>query len=244
MRRARPTRPASTSRASRPAACWKTPGERIVEILGGNPSDLHPDRLIFTSSGTEANNLALLGIARAGGDQPGQLVISAIEHASVIQPAEHLLEHGWRLDTLGVGADGVVRPEQFAALLGPQTRLASVMLGNHETGVLQPVGELAAICNDAGVPLHTDAVAAAGKLSLDFRRLGVAAMSIAAHKFGGPPGIAALLVRHDLRLAADPLRRPSARGPAAGNRASRSGRRHGHGTRALAARTRGESCKA
>ena len=174
--------------------------QRIAEILGGNLGDLHPDRLIFTSSGTEANNLALLGIAQAGGDQPGQLVISAIEHASIIQPAEHLLEQGWRLDTLGVDAEGVVCPKQFATLVGPQTRLASVMLGNHETGVLQPVGELAAICNDAGVPLHTDAVAAAGKLPLNFRRLDVAAMSIAAHKFGGPPGIAALLVRHDVRL--------------------------------------------
>ncbi len=183
--------------------------QRIAEILGGNLGNLEPDRLIFTSSGTEANNLAILGIARSGngndsgsdsGDGGGQIVISAIEHASVIEPAEHLLERGFRLDTLGVTGDGVVRVEQLAPLLGPRTRLVSVMLGNHETGVLQPVAELAAVCNQAGVPLHSDAVAVAGKLPIDFRRLGLAAMSVAAHKFQGPVGIAALLVRHDIAM--------------------------------------------
>ena len=193
--------------------------QRIAEVLGGNLGNLEPDRLIFTSSGTEANNLAILGIAPSGngdngddsgsesgadsdrdGDSGGQIVISAIEHASVIEPAEHLLERGFRLDTLGVTGDGVVRVEQLAPLLGPPTRLVSVMLGNHETGVLQPVAELAALCNRAGVPLHSDAVAVAGKLRIDFRRLGLAAMSVAAHKFQGPVGIAALLVRHGVVL--------------------------------------------
>ena len=172
---------------------------RIADILGGSLSGPQPDRLIFTSSGTEANNLAMLGIGLARGAS-GQIVISAIEHASVIGPAEHLLERGFRLDTLGVSGDGVVGVEQLSPLLGPQTRLVSAILGNHETGVLQPVAELAALCNQAGVPLHSDAVAVAGKLPLDFRRLGLAAMSIAAHKFGGPLGIAALLVRHDVAL--------------------------------------------
>jgi cysteine desulfurase len=182
--------------------------DRIAQVLGGNTTDLKPDRLIFTASGTEANNLAILGIAgssprgRTPG-QGGQIVISAIEHASVIAPAEHLLEQGFRLDTLGPTADGVVCTEQLPPLLTPQTRLVSVMLGNHETGVLQPVAALAAVCNQAGVPLHSDAVAAAGKLPIHFRRLGLAAMSIAAHKFQGPPGIAALLLRHD--VAVEPL---------------------------------------
>ena len=127
-------------------------------------------------------------------------MISAIEHASVIGPAEHLLEQGWRLDTLGVSKDGVVATERLAALLGPRTRLVSVMLGNHETGVLQPVAELAALASHVGVPLHTDAVAVAGKLPIHFHRLGVAAMTVAAHKFGGPLGIAALLVRHGVEM--------------------------------------------
>ena len=127
-------------------------------------------------------------------------MISAIEHASVIGPAEHLLEQGWRLDTLGRECRRGRRKPAAGGLLGPRTRLVSVMLGNHETGVLQPVGELAALASDAGVPLHTDAVAVAGKLPIHFRRLGVAAMTVAAHKFGGPLGIAALLVRHGVEV--------------------------------------------
>jgi len=169
--------------------------ERIAEILGADLTGNRPDRLIFTSSATEANNLALLGIARAYQTGPGQVIISAVEHSSVIEPAEHLLEQGFRLDTVGVTPQGVVRVDQFASLLGEKTRVVSVTLGNHDTGVLQPVAELAALSNAAHVPLHTDAAQVAGKLPVHFRRLGVAAMSIGAHKFRGPLGIGALIVR-------------------------------------------------
>ena len=170
--------------------------EAIAGILGVDLAGPKPDRLIFTSGGTEANSLAVLGISQAVGDsQAGRVIVSAIEHASVIEPAEHLLEAGWRLDTLGVGSDGVVCLDRLPDLLTPQTCLVSVMLGNHETGVLQPVAELAPICSDAGVPLHTDAVQVAGKLPVDFRSLGVSAMTVAAHKFQGPLGIGALILR-------------------------------------------------
>jgi cysteine desulfurase len=174
--------------------------EHIAALLGADLTCPQPDRLIFTSSGTESNNLALLGIAAAKTNAPGQLVISSIEHQSVIEPAEHLLEQGWRLDTLAVDARGVVRPEVLSPLISPETRLVSVILSNHETGVLQPVAEITQLCNAQNVPLHTDAVQAAGKLPIDFRSLGVAAMSIAAHKFGGPLGIGALILRHDVAL--------------------------------------------
>jgi cysteine desulfurase len=195
--------------------------EQIAEILGADLAPPRRDRLIFTSGGTEANNLAILGMAQASGNAvippaaaelgqdtrsrlPGQIIISAGEHQSVIEPAEHLLEMGWRLDTLGLSSEGVVRVEQLAPLLAAEpatARLVSVLLGNHETGVLQPIAELAAICNQAQVPLHTDAVQVVGKLPVSFRGLGVAAMSIAAHKFQGPLGIGALLIRHDVPLA-------------------------------------------
>jgi cysteine desulfurase len=175
--------------------------ERTAAILGADLTCPQPDRLIFTASATEANNLAVLGIARAGSPRPGQVVISSIEHQSVIEPAEHLLEVGWRLDTLPVTGDGVVRTEALAGLLAGNTRLVSVLLGSHDTGVLQPVAELAALCNRAGVPLHTDAAQVVGKRPVDFRALGVAAMSIGAHKFRGPLGIGALLLRHDVRIA-------------------------------------------
>jgi cysteine desulfurase len=170
--------------------------EEIAEILGATPSGPHCDRLIFTSGGTEANNLALLGLAQARRkDGPGQVIVSAVEHASVLESAQHLMDLGWRMDTLGVNVDGVVRVDMLPGLFRPGTRLVSVMLGNHETGVLQPVVELARMCSQAGVPMHTDAVQVAGKLPIRFRELGVAALSIAAHKFRGPLGIGALLLR-------------------------------------------------
>ncbi len=174
--------------------------ERIASILGGDTSGPRPDHLIFTSGGTESNNLAILGIARARCPSgPGRrIVISAVEHVSVIEPAVRLNEEGWRLDALEVGSDGVVRVDRLPALLSPKTALVSVLLGNHETGVLQPIAAVAELCNAAGVPLHTDAVQAVGKIPVSFRGLGVAAMTVAAHKFQGPLGIGALLLRHDV----------------------------------------------
>lgn len=176
--------------------------ERIAEILGARLAGPRPDRLIFTSGGTEANNLAILGMAQClGGAAPGHLVISAVEHSSIVEPAESLLDHGWRLDGLGVDGHGVVRVERLDELLRPDTRLVSVILGNHETGVLQPMAEIATRCRAAGVPLHTDAVQVVGKLPIDFRALELGAMSVAAHKFQGPLGIGALVVRHDFPIA-------------------------------------------
>ncbi len=174
--------------------------EKIAALLGADLARPQPDRLIFTSGGTEANNLAVLGITSAKSNSPGQIVISSIEHQSVIEPAEHLLEQGWQLDTLPVDSNGVVRLEALPSLLSPETRLVSVILGNHETGVVQPIAELARLCHARHVPLHTDAIQAAGKRPIDFRALGAAAMSIAAHKFRGPLGVGALILRHDVAL--------------------------------------------
>jgi cysteine desulfurase len=168
----------------------------IAEILGADLDATEPDRLVFTSGGTEANNLAVLGIAKAAArGLPEQVILSGIEHACVIGAAERLLDDGWQVDTLGAHADGNVRGERLPNLLSDKTRLVSVMLANHETGVVQPVGELAEVCNRAAVPMHTDAVQMVGKLPVDFRRLGVAALSLAAHKFHGPLGIGALILR-------------------------------------------------
>jgi cysteine desulfurase len=190
--------------------------QRVAEILGAELNCLNPDRLIFTSGGTEANNLAIFGIAHAGGRYSGQIIVSSIEHACVLEAAEHLLELGWRLDTLPVDGQGVVRTDALESLLAAPldvsgtrsvqdtlnaSRLVSVMLANHETGVLQPIERLAAVCRSAGVPLHTDAVAAAGKMPIRFRQLGLAALSVAAHKFQGPLGIGALIVGPQVTLA-------------------------------------------
>ena len=178
--------------------------ERIAALLGAELSAPHPERLLLTSGGTESNNLAVLGIARAkAADRPGRVIVSATEHASVLGPAMRLLDEGWRVDTLPVDGQGVVRVEALAELLTPETRLVSVILGNHETGVLQPVAALAQRCRQAGVPLHTDAVQVVGKFPVDFRGLQVAAMTVAAHKFQGPIGIGALIVQEG--VAVEPL---------------------------------------
>lgn len=166
--------------------------EGIAQLLGARLDGSPADQLIFTSGGTEANNLAMLGLA---GQQPGHLIVSAIEHPSVIGPAEVLARRGWRVDRLPPSTTGQVTVEELAKMLRRETRLVAVMLGNNETGVLQPVEAIARRCQNAGVPVFTDAVQVAGKLPIDFRALGVAAMSIAAHKFHGPVGIGALVVR-------------------------------------------------
>jgi cysteine desulfurase len=175
--------------------------EQIAGILGADVTGPRPDRLIFTSGGTEANNFAVLGAARAG-KKPGprHVIVSAIEHASVLEPAQRLLDEGCDLDTIAVTREGVVRVDLLPRLLRAGTRLVSVMLGNHETGALQPVARIARLANGVGVPVHTDAVQVAGKLPIGFRDLGVSALTVAAHKFGGPLGIGALLVGHGLQL--------------------------------------------
>jgi len=193
--------PASSHAAGRRARqVLEDAREAIARILGVNLAGTHRDRLVFTSGGTEANNLAIFGLAAAA-ERPRHAVISAIEHPSVVGPAEELAKRGWTIDRLGVTYDGVIRVDTLPNLLRNDTALISLMLGNNETGVLQPVEQAASLCASRGMPLHTDAVQAAGKITVDFRSLGVAAMSVSAHKFHGPAGIGALAVRHGVTLA-------------------------------------------
>jgi cysteine desulfurase len=158
------------------------------------------DRVIFTSGGTESNNMALRGITRPRGESAGHIVISPIEHPSIALLAEQLARTGWQVDRLPVDNQGRTLVDGLDDLLREDTRLVSVMLGNNETGVLQPVAELASRCRELGIPLHTDAVQCVGKIPVDFRALGVAALTLTAHKFHGPLGIGALVVRHDVAV--------------------------------------------
>ncbi len=153
--------------------------------------------VVFTSGGSEANNLFVKGAAARL--QPGVIAISAIEHPCVREPARQLARAGWALSELPVDAQGRVRVDAFDG----QASLVSVMLANNETGVLQDVAALAVQVRRSGGWMHTDAVQALGKIDVDFRALGVAAMTLSAHKIGGPQGAGALIL--DKRVDIEPL---------------------------------------
>lgn len=165
--------------------------ERTAALL-----DAFPDEVIFTSGATEANNLAVFGLA---GDPPGHIITSPIEHPSVTEPVRRLVSRGCCWDVLPVNSAGVVRPQALRLPLSVETRLLSVMLVNHETGAIQPVQELAGRVGNL-VALHTDAAAAVGKIPVSFHGLNVMALTLSAHKFHGPVGIGALLMRRHFGL--------------------------------------------
>ncbi len=173
----------------------------MARMLGAHCEGMQTDQLIFTSGGTESNNLALLGLVSRNsnaGDSTAiakRVLISAIEHPSVFGAAEQLARLGYEVEKIPVDRNGVCDLEALAMMLERPADLVSIMLANNETGVIQPIEAAAQICRHKNVLIHTDAVQAVGKIPVDFRQLGVDAMSLTAHKFGGPRGIGGLLVR-------------------------------------------------
>lgn len=165
----------------------------IATVLGADIQSADGESLVFTSGATEANNLAIKGLV---GSQPGKIVTSAIEHPSLLDSANHLKQAGWDLQHVSVDSTGILDLDHAASCITPDTQLVSIMLGNHETGALQPLKEISALCRSADALLHTDATQAVGKIPVDFRDLGVDALTFSAHKFHGPASIGGLLLKH------------------------------------------------
>jgi cysteine desulfurase len=162
-----------------------------------------PDEVIFSSCGSESDNLALRGAAFAGRKRRGarHLLISPVEHHAVSHTAQQLADlHGFDLEYLPVDEFGMVRPTDVAARLRPDTTLVSVIFANNEIGAINPISEIGEICRERGVPFHTDAVQAAAYLQVDTQTLNVDLMALGAHKFYGPKGVGALFIRKETPL--------------------------------------------
>ena len=168
---------------------------RVAQLLGA-----HPREIVFTSGGTEAANLALFGVMRRAA--PGaHLIISAIEHPAVLNAAAQLEREGYRVTRLPVDSRGLVDPDDVRRALRPETRLISIMHANNETGVIQPVPQIAEIARQAGVRFHSDGVQSLGRIGVNVRDLGVDLFSLSAHKIYALKGAGALYVRPGVELA-------------------------------------------
>jgi cysteine desulfurase len=168
--------------------------ESIAAILGADPSEV-----IFTSGGTESTNIALFGFAEHS--EPGTILLTAGEHSATIESCQHLVKQGWKLCMLDVDSEGLLVAGQYDALPWNEIKLATVILAHNETGVMQNLKPLADKCQEHQVPFHVDAVQTVGKLPVNFHDLGATSLALGAHKFHGPRGIGALLLKEDMNLA-------------------------------------------
>jgi cysteine desulfurase len=181
---------------------WGERGAIILEAARAQVADLigaQPHNIVFTASGTEANNLAVMGIAQQH-SFPQHLIISSVEHSAITQPALWLEKQGWQITMLPVDKHGLINPADLKVALQPNTVLVSVIYGQSEVGTIQPIEQLAKICHQAQVPFHTDAVQAAGRLSIDAPGQGINLLSMSAHKLYGGGGVGALYVSDQLQL--------------------------------------------
>lgn len=169
--------------------------ERIAALIGAQPGEIY-----FTSCGSESNNMAVKGAAWASEKKGRHIVVSAIEHQSVLNSARALAKQGWEVTIIGVDSKGTVNPDDVAHAIKDDTALVSVIHASNEIGTIEPIGEIAAYARGKGVPFHTDAIQTAGVVKVNVDELGVDMLSLAANSFYGPKGAAALYIRKGVRV--------------------------------------------
>ena len=182
---------------NRAATALERSRQQIAELINA-PS---ADAIVFTAGGSEADNLAIAGIAQTY-SSPQHLIVSEVEHSAVAEPTRLLAERGWQVTRLPVDRQGAVSPQQLQAAIQPNTALVSIIYGQSEVGTLQPIAELGAIAQSHGVLFHTDAVQVAGRLPLDVQQLPVDFLSLSSHKIYGPQGAGALYIKPGAPLPA------------------------------------------
>jgi cysteine desulfurase len=173
---------------------------RVAALIGAEP-----DEITFTSGGTESNNLAILGMARANSDRGRHVITARTEHKAVLDPCKRLEREGFSVTYLTPDRQGRIDPETVRAALRPDTLLVSIMYVNNEIGVIQDIGVIGALCRDRGVAFHTDAAQAAGKISVNVQTLPIDFLSFNAHKIYGPKGVGALYARRASRALLQPV---------------------------------------
>jgi cysteine desulfurase len=162
----------------------------VAALIGASPEEV-----FFTSGGTESDAIAVLGLARSARPEKRHLVVSSVEHAAVREDAKRLQKEGFEVSWIGVDADGLIDPDEFAVVLRPDTALAAVIWANNEVGTVEPIRELAELCAERGIPFHSDAVQAVGRVPINVSDVPASTLALSGHKLYGPQGIGALYVR-------------------------------------------------